>query len=161
MKTLSVGIGCRSHSSAEQIEAAVHQALEALGSLAFEQIRTIASIDTKANEPGLLEFCTRHGLPLTLFSREQIAAICVARPSAAAQHHVGVDGVSEPCALLAAQTSTSSARLVVRKTIHAGVTVAAAVNVVDAAVAAVVSSSPGADPTPVNTPTQHPQQDLP
>jgi cobalamin biosynthesis protein CbiG len=126
MKSLSVGIGCRSRSSAQQIEAAVRQALGSLGALAFEQIRTVASIDSKADEPGLREFCARHGLLLTLFSREQIAAIPVASASAAAREHAGVDGVCEPCALLAAQTLTSTACLVVAKTIHAGVTVAIA-----------------------------------
>jgi uroporphyrin-III C-methyltransferase len=128
MPMLSVGIGCRLHSEAEDIEAAVHAAL---GSNAFEQIRNIATIDTKANEAGLLEFCSRHQLPLRLFSREQIAAVPVASPSAAAHTHLGVDGVCEPCALLAAAASESataaqSARLVVRKTVHAGITVAIA-----------------------------------
>jgi cobalamin biosynthesis protein CbiG len=154
MKTLSVGIGCRLHSSADQIEAAVRAAL---GSLAFEQIRTIASIDTKADETGLLEFCARHALPLKFFSREQIAATAVTSPSAVVHEHLGVDGVCEPCALLAAAVqwdaagmpaasaaraasaskapsaptkSTSftgtHAHLIVRKTIRAGVAVAIA-----------------------------------
>ncbi|MFT4070143.1 cobalamin biosynthesis protein [Paraburkholderia sp.] len=126
--TLSVGIGCRLHSAAADIEAAVRAAL---GPYAFGQIRTIATIDTKAGEPGLLEFCARHALPLRLFSREQIATVPVASPSATAHAHLSVDGVCEPCALLAAQTFDSAtasrhARLVVRKSVHAGVTVAIA-----------------------------------
>ncbi|MCC8404501.1 uroporphyrinogen-III C-methyltransferase [Paraburkholderia sp. MMS20-SJTN17] len=128
MKTLSVGIGCRLHSEAADIDAAVRAAL---GSHDFEQIGTVATIDTKVNETGLLEFCSRHQLPLRLFSREQIAAVPVASPSVAAHAHLGVDGVCEPCALLAAAASdaaasTHDARLVVRKTAHAGVTVAIA-----------------------------------
>ncbi|MBB5413806.1 uroporphyrin-III C-methyltransferase [Paraburkholderia sp. HC6.4b] len=128
IKTLSVGIGCRLHSEAAEIEAAVRAAL---GSNAFEQIRAIATIDTKANEAGLLEFCSRHQLPLQLFSREQIAAVPVASPSAAAHAQLGVDGVCEPCALLAATAPDSTAtaqnaRLIVRKTAHAGITVAIA-----------------------------------
>ncbi|EDZ98225.1 uroporphyrin-III C-methyltransferase [Burkholderia sp. H160] len=128
MKTLSVGIGCRLHSDAADIETAVRAAL---GSNDFEQIRTIATIDTKANEAGLLEFCSRHQLPLQLFSREQIAAVPVASPSLAAHAQLGVDGVCEPCALLAAAAPNSAttaqiACLVVRKTAHAGVTVAIA-----------------------------------
>ncbi len=128
MKTLSVGIGCRLHTSADQIEAAVRAAL---GPHTFDEISTIASIDTKVHEPGLLEFCARHALPLTLFSREQIAAAPIAEPSAAAREHLGVDGVCEPCALLAAANASAgsaapNARLLVRKTAHAGVTVAIA-----------------------------------
>ena len=158
MKTLSVGIGCRLHSSAEQIEAAVRAAL---GSLAFEQIRTIASIDIKAGETGLLEFCARHALPLKLFSREQIAAMPAASPSAVVHEHLGVDGVCEPCALLGAAMQGDAAtapvasaahaaskapaapatpipfngplaRLIIRKTIHAGVAVAIASSVTEA-----------------------------
>jgi cobalt-precorrin 5A hydrolase len=93
MKTHSVGIGCRLHTSAEEIENAVRAAL---GSHAFEDIAAVASIETKAQEPGLLAFCSRHGLPLKLFTREQIAALHVAEPSAAAREHLGVDGVCEP-----------------------------------------------------------------
>ncbi|MCX4147782.1 cobalamin biosynthesis protein [Paraburkholderia madseniana] len=143
MKTLTVGIGCRLHSSAEEIETAVRATL---GSHPFDEISTIASVDVKAQEAGLLEFCARHALPLKLFSREQIAAISVDDPSAAAREHLGIDGVCEPCALLAAAAEsgaahasigsitpiasfaadTPNARLLVRKTVHAGVTVAIA-----------------------------------
>ena len=154
MKTLTIGIGCRLHSSAEQIEAAVRATL---GSHAFDEISVIASVDIKAHEAGLLEFCARHALPLKLFSREQIAAISVDDRSQATRKHLGIDGVCEPCALLAAAAETDaasaaaaahasasaasispvasaasitpntpSARLLVRKTIHDGVTVAIA-----------------------------------
>ncbi|WP_027214335.1 cobalamin biosynthesis protein [Burkholderia sp. WSM2232] len=142
MKTLSVGIGCRLHASADEIENAVHAVL---GSHAIEDIATVASIETKADEAGLLEFCARHKLPLQLFSREQIAAMRVTQPSAAAREHVGVDGVCEPCALLGAlhtawqdvgvgiaaheaspAPAASAAPLIVGKTVCAGVTVAIA-----------------------------------
>ncbi|CAB3704724.1 cobalamin biosynthesis protein [Paraburkholderia rhynchosiae] len=142
MKTLSVGIGCRLHTSADDVETAVRAAL---GSHAFEEIATVASIETKSHEQGLLDFCARHGLPLKLFSREQIAAMNAGEPCAVARKHLGVDGVCEPCALLAAspdasvqtranitarqQTQTpaaTTARLIVGKTVLAGVTVAIA-----------------------------------
>ncbi|MFM0731942.1 cobalamin biosynthesis protein [Paraburkholderia sediminicola] len=166
MKTLAVGIGCRLHNSAEQIEVAVRATL---GSRTFDEISTIASIDTKAHEAGLLEFCARHALPLKLFSGAQIAAIAVDDPSEAAREHLGIDGVCEPCALLAAASESdvarapgaahaptfasvalaastapiaspaspapnaSNARLLVRKTIHNGVTVAIAATTAHAA----------------------------
>ncbi|WP_027779293.1 cobalamin biosynthesis protein [Paraburkholderia caledonica] len=122
MKTLSVGIGCRLHTSADEIETAVRAAL---GSHTFEQIATVASIGTKADEPGLLEFCARHGFALQVFNREQILAIRVHEPSAAAREHLGVDGVCEPCALLAVAAGRT-AHLIARKTVYAGVTVAIA-----------------------------------
>jgi len=148
--TLSVGIGCRLHTPAADIEAAVRAAL---GPYAFEQIGAVATIDIKANEAGLLDFCSRHALPLQLFTREQIAAVPLDSPSAAARAHLGVDGVCEACALLAAQTldpATASrrARLVVRKTVHAGVTVA------------IASSGDDADTHAASTPTVSNNQDL-
>ncbi|MFM0609423.1 cobalamin biosynthesis protein [Paraburkholderia sediminicola] len=180
MKTLTVGIGCRLHSPAEEIEAAVRATLR---SHTFDEISTVASIDTKAHEAGLLEFCARHALPLMLFSRAQIAAIAVDDPSAAAREHLGIDGVCEPCALLAAAAeseaasapgaahastfasvasaesaapiaspasialSAANARLLVRKTIHNGVTVA------------IASTTAHAAGEPTNNDTQ--KQDLP
>ena len=152
MKTLGVGIGCRLHTPDEQIEAAVRAAL---GAHSFDEIRAVASIDTKAREPGLREFCARHALPLTFFSPDQIASMPVAEPSTAVREHLGVDGVCEPCALLAATAglgetaafNAAQARLVVRKTVHAGVTVA------------IASSAAHADREHPNNDTQ--QQDLP
>ncbi|HEY2024771.1 cobalamin biosynthesis protein [Paraburkholderia sp.] len=161
-KTLSVGIGCRLHTPAADIEAAVRATL---GPYAFEQIGTIATIDIKAKEAGLLAFCARHALRLQLFTREQIAAIPMDSSSAAAHAHLGVDGVCEPCALLAAQAlerATASrlspiatiatiapiARLVVRKTVHAGVTVA------------IASTGDDANSNTVSLPTAPNDQDL-
>lgn len=156
MKTLSVGIGCRANSSADEIEAAVRAAL---GSHAFDAIGVVASIDTKSHEAGLLAFCERHGLPLRFFSRGQIAAVPVDNPSAATNQHLGVDGVCEPCALLAAAemgaanaTPTASTAqqasgvsLLVPKTIHAGVTVAIASNTASAALQPTHFASPQQD----------------
>jgi cobalamin biosynthesis protein CbiG len=152
MKTLSVGIGCRLHSPAEQIEAAVRAAL---GAHSFDEILSVASVDTKARETGLLEFCARHALPLTFFSLDQIASMPVAEPSAAVREHLGVDGVCEPCALLAATAglgesvalNAPQARLLVRKTVVDGVTVA------------IASSDAHADSEHPNNDTQ--EQDLP
>ncbi|MFM0290345.1 cobalamin biosynthesis protein [Paraburkholderia megapolitana] len=118
-KTLIAGIGCRRNVSADQIDAALRAAL---GTRSLAEIREIATVDTKANEPGLLEFCARHALPLRLFTPMQIAAIPLAPParSAAARVHLGIDGVCEPCARLAAPHGY----LIVGKTVYDGVTVA-------------------------------------
>ena len=121
MTPLVAGIGCRRGVSAHQIEAAVRDALGA--TLPFAALTGIASIDTKADEPGLVAFCTRHALPLQTFTREAISALDM--PLDASPHvraHRGVDGVCEPCALLAAQGGA----LLVRKHVRDGVTVAIA-----------------------------------
>ena len=121
-KTLSIGIGCRQHTSADQILAAVRKTL---GTYPFEAIGCIATIESKAQEPGLLEFCARYALPLQTFSRAEIATVpAPTTPSAAARKHLGVDGVCEPCALLA----VPGGRLIALKTVLDGVTVAIATN---------------------------------
>jgi cobalt-precorrin 5A hydrolase len=121
MTTLIAGIGCRRGVSAEQIEAAVRDALG--GTLPFAALAAVASLDTKAAEPGLVAFCARHALPLHTFTRDQIAALdAPLTASHAVREHLGVDGVCEPCALLAAHTH----ELLVPKCARDGVTVAIA-----------------------------------
>lgn len=117
-KPLTLGIGCRRGKSADAIEAAVRHAL---GARPLATVREIATIDIKADEPGLLAFCERHQLPLRVIAREDVAARgWVGEPSAWVRRNVGVDGVCEPCALIASPRG----RLIVPKTALDGVTVA-------------------------------------
>jgi cobalamin biosynthesis protein CbiG len=114
---LVIGIGCRRGVSAEAIERAVRGAL---GTLAFADIVSVASIDAKKDEAGLLAFCERHQLRVDFFSADQIKR-APGEFLSQARRHLNVDGVCEPCALIA-----SGGRLVVHKTIAGGVTVAIA-----------------------------------
>jgi cobalt-precorrin 5A hydrolase len=116
---LAVGIGCRRGVSADDIERAVRTAL---GQYAFGDIVVIASIDAKKDEAGLLAFCARHRLPVRFFSADDIARAPHTGISYHAREAMNVDGVCEPCALLAGNAST----LIVPKTIESGVTVAVA-----------------------------------
>ncbi len=121
MTTLIAGIGCRRGVSAEQIEATVREALG--DTLAFAALGAVASIETKADEAGLVEFCVRHALPLRTFTREQIASLdAPVNASDVVREHLGVDGVCEPCARLAAH----GGELLVPKRARDGVTVAIA-----------------------------------
>ena len=118
MKSLVVGIGCRKGTPAERIEAAVRHVL---GERQLSEVREVASIDLKAEEPGLIEFCTRHDLPLRIFTRERVAARpWVTQPSAWVQQSIGLDGVCEPCALIAC----TRGKLIVPKIALDGVAVA-------------------------------------
>lgn len=117
-KPLLVGIGCRKGVTARQVEKAV---AHALGNRRVDEIREVATIDLKAQEPGLLAFCTQHGLPLRIIRRESIAARAwVSQPSAWVEQNIGVAGVCEPCALIASPRGN----LLVPKTALNGVTVA-------------------------------------
>jgi len=113
------GIGCRRDVSAGQIDAAVRAAL---GGKPFAEIRAIASVDIKRDERALSEFAHRYGLPLLFFSTSEIANLKVPTPSLHVQARLGVDGVCEPCALLA----SNNGKLVVARQAHDGVTVAIA-----------------------------------
>ena len=118
LKPLVVGIGCRKNVPVERIAAAVQHAL---GHRNINEIREIVTIDLKANEPGLLEFCEQHSVPLRVLSRETVAARAwVTQPSDWVQKNVGLKGVCEPCALIASPRG----RLIVPKLALDGVAVA-------------------------------------
>jgi cobalt-precorrin 5A hydrolase len=121
LKPLTVGIGCRKGVSAERIEAAVMQALIAAGDYGVGDVREMATVDLKAEEPGLLAFCAAHELPLRVLARDTLAARpWVGKPSDWVRQNVGLDGVCEPCALVA---SARGALLVPKMTLD-GVAVA-------------------------------------
>lgn len=118
VKPLTLGIGCRKGVSAERIQLAVEQAL---GARHLNEVREIATIDLKAEEPGLLAFCASHELPLRVIARADVAARpWASQPSEWVQKNVGVDGVCEPCALIASPRG----ELIVPKMALNGVTVA-------------------------------------
>ena len=147
MKPLVVGIGCRKGVSEEQIERAVLHALARRGvagpgggvgsgvgpgagtgqdggagcNAGLAEVRELATVGLKANEPGLLSFSQRHGIPLRVIARHQIEGRSwVRQPSEWVRQSVGLDGVCEPCALIA----STRGRLVVPKTALGGVAVA-------------------------------------
>jgi precorrin-4 C11-methyltransferase len=119
---LAIGLGCNRGAPAAEILAAIDQTLAEAG-LAADSIRQIATIEDKADEAGLLAACEIRGWELRTFSREEVSAVTdLPNPSAWAQRALGVPGVAEPAALLAAGTDT----LLVEKRKFANVTVAVA-----------------------------------
>ncbi len=117
---LALGIGCRKDSSTAQISAAI---IGALGGRRLADVRTVATITERGNTPGLTTFCQQHALPLHTFSAKEINALPQSwPPSAFVKAQLGVTGVCEPCALLAA----AGGALLVAKFILDGVTVAIA-----------------------------------
>lgn len=118
LKPLVLGIGCRKGVAVERIAAAV---TNALGARRLDEVREVATVDLKADEPGLLAFCEQHGLPLRVIASENVAARpWVTQPSEWVRQNVGLDGVCEPCALIASPRG----KLIVPKTALDGVTVA-------------------------------------
>jgi cobalt-precorrin 5A hydrolase len=121
LKPLVLGIGCRKGVSAARIEAAVRKALGVHSERTLDEVREVATVHLKANEPGLLLFCARYDLPLRVFSHADVAERAwVREPSEWVRRNVGLDGVCEPCALMASPRG----QLIVPKTALDGVAVA-------------------------------------
>ena len=119
-KPLIIGVGCRKGISVEQIHQAVSQALQQINRR-LEEVREIATIDLKGAEPGLLEWCAHHNLPLHTIKQELIAKRpWVTHPSEWVQQNIGVAGVCEHSALLASVRG----ELILEKMALNGVTVA-------------------------------------
>jgi len=122
LKPLVVGIGCRKGASVDQVGAAVTEALSA-AARSEKEIREVATVDLKGDEPGILRWCEQLGVPLRLIPRSLIQERpWVAEGSTLVYAHFGIEGVCEPCALLA----TFKGRLILRKTARNGVAVAIA-----------------------------------
>ncbi len=119
-KNIVVGVGCRRDAQADAVEGALRTTL-AHGGIEPDEVRIAASIDLKAHEPGLIAALDRLGFPLQIISSDRVRRFSGnVSPSPAARKHLGLPGVAEPCALLAARRG----RIVIPKTAYPGVTVA-------------------------------------
>lgn len=119
-KGLHLGIGCRKGISREAVARAVDAVLDEYG-IFPQAIACAGSIDLKAGEEGLLEFCRERQLPIHFYTPGELLAVPGSfTPSAFVQSVTGVDNVCERAALLGAD------RLIVKKTAREGVTVALA-----------------------------------
>jgi cobalt-precorrin 5A hydrolase len=120
LKPLVIGVGCRRGVSSEQIDSAIEHGLARI-ERSRSEVREIATIDLKQDEPGLNAWCERNGVALRVIPRELVQQRpWVTQPSDWVRKNIGVDGVCEACALLA----TFRGRLLLPKTILDGVTVA-------------------------------------
>ncbi len=100
-RVLWVGIGCERGTSKPLIQHAFQQVFRS-HRLAQQAIAGIATIDLKADEMGLVEFCRAHHWPLHCFSAEALRTVPVPNPSAIVETEVGTPSVAEAAALLGA-----------------------------------------------------------
>jgi cobalt-precorrin 5A hydrolase / precorrin-3B C17-methyltransferase len=124
-KVLWVGIGCEKGTSQELISTAIDETCTTYH-LATEAIAGIASINLKADEPGIIELCQRRNLSLKTFDAEQLKQVDVPTPSEVVQQEVGTPSVAEAAAILAGQTLIVSKQIFKSKTQLGAVTVAIA-----------------------------------
>ena len=119
-RVLHLGIGCRRGTSEEAISRAVEQVLED-HKIDRGAICCAASIDLKANEQGLLDYCGHRQIPITFYTAEQLNAVPGSfTPSQFVNSVTGVDNVCERSSMVGAE------KIIVRKTACNGVTVAVA-----------------------------------
>lgn len=120
-QNLVLGIGCRRGTAAQTISRVVDAALAAAG-LSPERLRAAATIDIKADEPGLLAFCESRRLPLVTYTAQELMETAgTFTASAFVRQVTGADNVCERSAV-----RCSGGTLLMRKTAADGVTCAAA-----------------------------------
>ena len=120
-RVLTVGIGCNRSTPVEEIVDLIREVFHRHG-LSLKAIRTLASVDLKADEQGLLEAARALDRPIRFVQRAELRAVEVPNPSPAVQGHIGVESVCEAAALRTA----GGGRLIVPKHKTRNVTVAVA-----------------------------------
>ena len=115
---ITLGIGCRKDTEFELIETAVQDFLEKQG-IDIHAVKQVASIDIKAEEPGLLEFTKKHKIPFEVFSAETLSAL--EGDFSESEFVASVTGVSNVCERAAV---AGGENLLVKKTRYPQVTIA-------------------------------------
>lgn len=98
-----VGVGCSRGCAENELLGLIDAAL-ADAQVVATQVRALATVDEKADEPGLVSAARRRGWPLLLHPAAALAAVPVPTPSAVVERHVGTPSVAEAAALLSAGT---------------------------------------------------------
>ena len=98
---LALGLGCDRGTPAATIEAAITEALRTIHAR-LTDVQAVASIDLKADEPGLLEVAAAHGWTIHFYPATELAPVPVPNPSETVRKYTGTPSVSEAAALLAA-----------------------------------------------------------
>jgi cobalt-precorrin 5A hydrolase / precorrin-3B C17-methyltransferase len=106
--SLVAGVGCSRGVRAEEILDLLGLSLEEAG-LSGKSVASLASVEAKAGEAGLLEAAERLGVPLRFFAARELSAVEVPNPSPVVRDAVGTPSVAEASVL------ASGAELVVEK----------------------------------------------
>jgi cobalamin biosynthesis protein CbiG len=102
-KYLWVGIGCQRGVS----QVAIQHAIESIFTeydLDLATLAGLATLDRKANEAGLVDYCRASGVFLKTYAPERLNSVMVSSSSPLVSALVGTASVAEAAALCAAQT---------------------------------------------------------
>ncbi|MGW2848109.1 cobalamin biosynthesis protein, partial [Streptomyces sp. NPDC001274] len=97
---LTVGVGASRGAPAEEILGLVRDALREAG-LSPRGVAELATVDSKAEEPGIVAAALALGVPLRTYPAEELARVAVGGRSGAALAAVGTASVAEAAALVA------------------------------------------------------------
>jgi cobalt-precorrin 5A hydrolase len=128
--TLYLGVGCNRGTAAEDIEKSFKALLEQ-HAIEPKAIKGLATIDIKNDEHGILQFADTHNFDLSFFTRDELNSVSNVSFSKAVMKAVGVQGVAEPAALLAAGSGEFESRLIIRKMKWKDVTLAVAERIIN------------------------------
>ncbi len=120
-KNIVVGIGCKKGTSCQLIDEAIKKVFSD-NEIDIRRVSQIATIDLKANEHGLVEYCQKKKIEFPTFSAEELKTVDGDFTSSDFVESItGVDNVCERSAV-----RCSRGKLIVRKSAMNGVTVAIA-----------------------------------
>ncbi|MEV7318753.1 precorrin-3B C(17)-methyltransferase [Streptomyces sp. NPDC093970] len=97
--SLVVGVGASGGAPVDEVFDLVVGALRDAG-LSPASVAELATVDAKAEEPGIVAAAARLGVPLVTYPAEELAAVTVPNPSDAPLAAVGTPSVAEAAALL-------------------------------------------------------------
>ena len=102
---LVAGLGCKRGVPVSELRLALEATLAEAG-LAGDCLAALATVDLKADEPGLQQLAAELNIPLQIVASARLAALPASARAgfspSAAQEKLGLPGVAEPCAMLAA-----------------------------------------------------------
>ncbi|MCW2640073.1 MAG: precorrin-3B C17-methyltransferase, partial [Dactylosporangium sp.] len=123
--SLVVGVGASRNAPAGEIDELIAKSLADAGVVA-ESVRALATVDLKADEPGIVQVARMHGWPLLTYPAAVLKTVDVPNPSEVVDAAVGTPSVAEAAALTAAREAGRSAELIAAKRASAMATVALA-----------------------------------
>lgn len=116
-----LGIGFHTDVRAMAIERAIRKFLVELD-INQKEVKGLCTVDFK-NTGSLREVSAKFGIPILLFSRDEINSVNVQSKSAA-MDAFNLKGVAEPCAILGATRNNGKCEFVMRKSFDRKITLA-------------------------------------
>ncbi|HDZ84812.1 MAG TPA: cobalamin biosynthesis protein CbiG [Nitrospirae bacterium] len=127
-KVLCTGIGCNRGTTEKEIADVIGSVFERVG-LSMRSISTLASIDLKKDEKGLVAFARDNGLEIEFYGKDELNRTAEEhniKGSAAVQATTGAVAVAEPAALLSAKRISGKVSVIIPKEKRGNVTLAIA-----------------------------------